>query len=53
MRDALEGRLWADHHHELSAAVDTLLKDTGHVFRRLTARLYDAPWQRVSRKSHH
>lgn len=51
LRDEFEGRLWADHHHQFSDAAAALFNDTAHAFRRLTARLYDAPWQRSAPKS--
>lgn len=51
LRDEFEGRLWADHHHILSEQAAGLFADTALVFRRLTARLYDAPWQRPEKKT--
>lgn len=50
LRDEFEGRLWADHHHILSEQAAALFENTAVVFRRLTARLYDAPWQRGAQK---
>ncbi|MCJ8156940.1 hypothetical protein [Sphingomonas sp. LaA6.9] len=51
LRDEFEGRLWADHHHVFSEQVAALFADTALVFRRLSARLYDAPWERSERKA--
>lgn len=51
LRDEFEGRLWADHHHQFSDFAAGLFRDAAVVFRRLTARLYDAPWERKGRKS--
>lgn len=51
MRDEFEGRLWADHHHILSEQAATLFENTAQIFRRLTARLYDAPWQCDAQKT--
>ncbi|QNA83443.1 hypothetical protein G4G27_05075 [Sphingomonas sp. So64.6b] len=45
MRDDYQSAAWADHHGELSAAVDRLFHAIGHTFNRLNAQQFDAPWR--------
>ncbi len=47
MSNDYEGTVWADHHHAVSAGLTRLFKSLAHVFERLVAIEYDAPWERV------
>ena len=49
MRDALDARIWADHHHHFSASVTAGLKALWRGFKRLNAIRFDAPWKAASR----
>lgn len=46
MRDELDGRMWAEHHEQLSATIDNALAAAGAGVRRLLAA--DAPRQALS-----
>lgn len=49
MRDEIDGRQWEANHEQLSQSIDDGIAAIRHAFVRLTARLYDAPWERVAK----
>ena len=44
-RDELEGRIWAEHQHDLATGFSAFAKDVLFTFDRLVAHLYEAPWR--------
>jgi len=49
MRDEYDARLWEANHEQLSQSIDDGIALVRHAFVRLTARLYDAPWDRAAK----
>lgn len=47
MQHDYDGRIWADQHSHLSAAISAAFDKLSYTFERLTAHLYDAPWDRT------
>ena len=45
MRDEIDGRIWTEHHTELSASLDRLFRNIGNAFRRLHDIQFSAPWR--------
>ena len=43
------GRTWAEHHHQSSQAIASLIDKVAYVFKRLNALQYDAPWRHSRR----
>ncbi len=48
MRDEIDGRLWADHHHSFSAGIDQMVADIWQAFRTLNRIQFQAPWRQRS-----
>lgn len=46
MANDFEGRIWSEHHSELSDGLGALFDKLAYAFRRLQAIEYDAPWER-------
>ena len=49
MRDELDARIWEANHGQFSQSIDDGVALARHAFVRLTARLYDAPWERSAK----
>jgi hypothetical protein len=49
MRDEIDGRLWAEHGHQLSDGLHTLLTTIRGTFANIHRRRWDAPWRHSSR----
>ena len=46
MRDEMDGRIWAEHHHEISAGLGTLFDGLAKGLKRLHDIQWSAPWRR-------
>ena len=48
MHEPYDTQAWADHGHELSAAIDRFFVKVGETFRKLRDIEFDAPWRKPS-----
>lgn len=48
MHEPFDSRLWADHHHEITAGMHELFLKIGDAFRKLNEIEFDAPWRKPS-----
>ena len=49
MRDEMDGRIWAEHHQEISAGLGRLLGGFAAGLKRLNDLQWSAPWRREAR----
>ena len=52
MRDEIDGRIWAAHHHALSDDFDKLVVAVRDTFELIHSVQFAAPWRRDARRPH-